>query len=119
MGWYTFTDVGSGAAQADDANTMLVSETGSDAFVTLPYNITLQDVVLTTAPANNHQYAFWVGGKKVSANLFAAQLDPSKQTRFNIAAQNITIRGGSKIQIRTAQKAGAVEALSLSVIFTP
>ncbi len=118
MGWNTFTFAGSAAAQADDAELCGVAETG-DSSLSLPYDIALQDIVLTSALASNHQFSFFVNGKKQSSNLYAAEINPTAQTRFNIAAQNVRIPKGSKIQIKTSQKAGAIEPGSLTLVYTP
>ncbi len=117
-GWITFKKVGSASTpQDDDAEICTVVETGEQG-LTLPYPIQLIDVVLTKSPAQDHQFSFWVNGKKVSSNLYAAQLDPANDTRFAIAPLGIIIPAGSRLQVRGAQKSGAAaEETMLTVIY--
>lgn len=106
MGWFNFRSVGSATAQNDDTEVCTVLETGETG-ISLPYDITLVDIVLNKTASQDHQYSIWVNGKKASSNLYAAQLNPASQGRLNIANQGIKIKAGSRIQVRAAQKSGA------------
>jgi hypothetical protein len=117
MGWYTFQFPGSATVEQPDTETGTVLETGTT-FLTLNRNITLQDVVLTAPATNNHQYSFWVNGRKVSSNLYSSELSPASQTRFSIAAQAVSIPANSQVQIKAAQLSGAsAEITDLTLVF--
>ena len=118
MGWFTFKYLGNATTpQTDDSELATVVETG-DSSIQLPYDIAVTDFVLTSGMVNDHQYAIWVNGKKTTSDLFAAQINPANNTRFNAAAQKMLIPAGSKIQVKTAQLAGAAaEAGKVSFVY--
>ena len=122
MGWFNFSFNGSATVQTEDAETCTVKETGESGF-TLPYDIHLSDLVLTKSLAQNHQFSIWVNGKKMSSNLYSAQLDPSNDTRFAIAPLGIVIKAGSRVQVKTAQldepSTAVAESGILTMVFNP
>jgi hypothetical protein len=118
MGWFTFQFNGNATTpQADDAETATVAETGQG-FVTIPRTVQLTDIVLTASASDNHQYSIFVNGKKQTSDLFSAEISPTSQTRFNIAAQGIGVAANSQIQLRGSQKSGtAAEATSVTLVY--
>ena len=118
MGWYTFNFAGDATTpEPDDSETATVQETGNN-FIAITRQVKLQDIVLTASATDNHQYSLWVNGKKATSDLFSAQISPTSQTRFSIAAQNISVSANSQIQIRGSQKSGAsAEATSVTLSY--
>lgn len=120
MVWFNFVSNGSATTpQTDDTEITTVLETGEQA-ITLPYDVTLIDVILNQPATQNHQYSFWVNGRKQSSNFYSGQINPSTQGRMNFANQGIVIKAGSRIQLRAAQKSGtAAEQTIVLVQFKP
>jgi hypothetical protein len=119
---YTFSFVGAASttAQAYDFETCSIDELSSPnnkAYtLNMPYDALFQDFVLTAALTNNRQFAFWVGGRKVSSNLYGAQLNPANPSRFQIINLKLVVLKGSQFQVRTAQLAGAIEAGQITLL---
>ena len=119
MGWMNFRKAGANSPQGDDTEVLTVLETGEKQY-TLPYDITVVDVVLDKPANQNHQYRFYVNGKAQGANFYSGQINPSTQGRINWANQRIVIPKGSTIQLRGAQKSGtSAEETIVLVQFIP
>lgn len=118
---YTFSAIGAASttAQVSDYETMSIDELSSTSnsvyALTMPYDALLTDLQLTVALTNNRQFAFWVGGRKVSSNLYKTQIDPNNPSRFQIVTLKLVVRKGATLQIRTAQLAGATEAAKITL----
>jgi hypothetical protein len=120
MGWLNFRKAGaSSTPQADDTETLIILETGERSY-TLPYDITIVDVVLDKPATQNHQYRFYVNGRAQGANFYSGQINPSTQGRLNWANQRIVIPKGSTLQIKGSQKTGtSAEETIVLVQFIP
>ncbi len=122
MGWINFSFPGSATVEQEDAEIGTIMETGEHS-ITFPYDITLLDVVLAQPAQQNHEYSFWINGKKVSSALYSAELNPTSQTRFNIKQLGIRIPAGSAIQIKSAQlseaSTAAAEPTILTLVYLP
>jgi hypothetical protein len=120
MGWINFQSNGYATTpQADDTEICTVLET-NESGISFPYDIRIVDIVLDKTASQNHQYSFWVNGKKMSSNFYSAQINPATQGRLNFANQGIVIKAGSRIQLRAAQKSGtSAEATIVLVQFLP
>lgn len=102
MPWLNFDFAGNAAVQTDDAETATIEETGTTQ-INIPQNIRLTDMILNITSQDEHQYSIWTSGRKQSANVSSAQLNPASQGRFSIRGQNIIIPAGTSIQMRGAQ----------------
>ncbi len=120
MVWYNFNGVGTATTpQADNAETTTVAETG-EVGISLPFDVGIVDIVLASTATNNHEFQFFINGHAQGSQFFAGQVNPATQGRLNWANQRITIKSGSRIQVKKAQKAGAAaEATTLLVQFNP